>query len=134
MRKLMLLMAVMVVSILPSTAAMAQSDEGQVIVVHGVPDLDADVYVNGELTLEGFQFGDVAGPLDLPAGTYEIEIFAALYPKEELPLDAIFSKEGPPVLTLITCGGGFDPGVARYDSNVVVYAMPAVDFPASSIG
>jgi Domain of unknown function (DUF4397) len=77
MRKLMLLMAVMVVAILPATAAMAQSDEGQVIVVHGVPDLDVDVYVNGELTLEGFQFGDVAGPLDLPAGTYEIEIYGA---------------------------------------------------------
>ena len=58
----------------------------------------------------------------------------ALYLKEELPLDAIFSKEGPPVLTLITCGGGFDPGVARYDSNVVVYATPAVDLPASLIG
>jgi Sortase domain len=58
----------------------------------------------------------------------------ALYPKEELPLDAIFSKEGPPVLTLITCGGGFDRDVARYDSNVVVYATPAVDLPASSIG
>ncbi len=40
MRKLMLLMAVMAVAILPATAAMAQSEEGQVIVVHGVPDLD----------------------------------------------------------------------------------------------
>jgi hypothetical protein len=58
----------------------------------------------------------------------------ALYPKEELPLQAIFSKEGPPVLTLITCGGGFDPSVSRYDSNVVVYATPADDLPASLIG
>jgi sortase (surface protein transpeptidase) len=58
----------------------------------------------------------------------------ALYRKEELPLEAIFSKEGPPVLTLITCGGGFDPSVARYDSNVVVYATPAADLPASLIG
>jgi sortase (surface protein transpeptidase) len=58
----------------------------------------------------------------------------ALYPKEELPLDVIFSKEGPPLLTLITCGGGFDPDAARYDSNVVVYATPAVDLPASLIG
>ena len=54
----------------------------------------------------------------------------ALYLKEELPLDAIFSDEGPPVLTLITCGGGFDSGAARYDSNVVVYAAPAIDLPA----
>jgi sortase (surface protein transpeptidase) len=58
----------------------------------------------------------------------------ALYPKEELPLEAIFSEEGPPVLTLITCGGGFDPSVSRYDSNVVVYATPADDLPAALIG
>ncbi len=77
MRKLMLLAAVMALAVFPATAAMAQSSEGQVIVVHGVPDLDVDVYVNGDLTLEGFQFGDVAGPLDLPAGSYEVEIFAA---------------------------------------------------------
>ncbi len=76
MRKLMLLLAV-ALAVMPATAALGQTSGGQVIVVHGVPDLDVDVYVNGELTLEGFQFGDVAGPLDLPAGAYEIEIFAA---------------------------------------------------------
>lgn len=46
------------------------------------------------------------------------------YEKDELPLDVIFSREGPPVLTLITCGGGFNRNIARYDSNVVVYAVP----------
>lgn len=48
----------------------------------------------------------------------------AIYDKAELPTDAIFSREGPPVLTLITCGGGFNERVRRYDSNVVVYAVP----------
>ncbi len=46
------------------------------------------------------------------------------YEKQELPLDVIFSREGPAVLTLITCGGDFNSNVARYDSNVVVYAVP----------
>lgn len=46
------------------------------------------------------------------------------YDKDELPLDVIFAKEGPPVLTLITCGGGFNRNVGTYDSNVVVYAVP----------
>lgn len=46
------------------------------------------------------------------------------YQKEELPLDAIFSREGPSVLTLITCGGGFSASSQSYDSNVVVYATP----------
>ena len=46
------------------------------------------------------------------------------YDKQELPLDVIFSREGPPVLTLITCGGAFNSNISRYDSNVVVYAVP----------
>lgn len=46
------------------------------------------------------------------------------YLKTELPLEAIFSRIGPPVLTLITCGGGFDSTLSSYDSNVVVYAIP----------
>ena len=54
------------------------------------------------------------------------------YLKDELPLDAIFSREGPSVLTLITCGGGFNSSIARYDSNVVVYAVP--DIGDASVG
>lgn len=48
----------------------------------------------------------------------------AAYLKTELPLDAIFSREGDPVLTLITCGGSFSASEGSYDSNVVVYAVP----------
>jgi LPXTG-site transpeptidase (sortase) family protein len=48
----------------------------------------------------------------------------AEYEKDELPVHAIFSRQGDPVLTLITCGGGFNPGLRSYDSNVVVYAVP----------
>jgi LPXTG-site transpeptidase (sortase) family protein len=48
----------------------------------------------------------------------------AEYEKDELPVDAIFSRQGDPVLTLITCGGAFNPGLRTYDSNVVVYAVP----------
>ena len=50
------------------------------------------------------------------------------YDKDELPLDVIFAKDGPPILTLITCGGGFNENIGSYDSNVVVYAVP-VDGP-----
>jgi sortase (surface protein transpeptidase) len=55
-----------------------------------------------------------------------------VYEKDELPTDVLFSKDGPPVLTLITCGGDFSRADRRYDSNVVVYAVPldATDFPS----
>ena len=49
----------------------------QVSVVHGVPGLIVDVYLNGVLLLEDFEPTQVAGPVLLPAGTYDIEVFAA---------------------------------------------------------
>ncbi|MBX9243488.1 DUF4397 domain-containing protein [Actinotalea ferrariae] len=60
---------------LPAGAATAGN--AQLSVLHGVPDLVVDVYVNGELTLDDFEPGDLAGPLDLPAGTYSVAITAA---------------------------------------------------------
>ena len=50
-----------------------------------------------------------------------------VYRKDELPLDTIFATKGSPVLTLITCGGGFSESTGSYDSNVVVYAVPVPD-------
>lgn len=57
--------------------ASAQSDAGTVTVVHGVPGLTVDVYVNDDLTLEDFEPGTVTDPLELPAGDYDIAIRAA---------------------------------------------------------
>lgn len=57
--------------------AQAQAGTGTVSVVHGIPGVTVDVYVDGTLTLPDFTPGTVAGPLTLPAATYEIEVFAA---------------------------------------------------------
>lgn len=46
------------------------------------------------------------------------------YAKDELPLDRVFAKTGPRVLTMITCGGTFNRSLNSYDDNVVVYAEP----------
>lgn len=77
MKKMRLALLAMALAIVPATAAFAQSGEGQVIVVHGVPELPVDIYVNGTLTFEDSEFGDVFGPLALPEGDYDIEIYAA---------------------------------------------------------
>lgn len=59
-------------------AQAAEADENAMLsVLHGVPGLTVDVYVNGDLTLDDFKPGDLAGPLDLPAGTYSVAITAA---------------------------------------------------------
>lgn len=47
--------------------------------------------------------------------------------KAELPIDRLFRRAGRPVLTLITCGGEFDPARRSYRSNVVVRAVPSDD-------
>ncbi|MDR6505050.1 DUF4397 domain-containing protein [Arthrobacter oryzae] len=46
-------------------------------VLHGVPGLTVDVWVNGNLTLDDFTPGSLAGPLELAAGDYEVAITAA---------------------------------------------------------
>lgn len=64
-------------AVLGAGTAAAQTSGADVTVVHGVPGLTVDVYVNGNLTLEDFEFGDMAGPLSLPAGSYDVAITAA---------------------------------------------------------
>lgn len=60
----------------PATAAEAPAD-ASLSVLHGVPDLTVDVYVNGTLTLDDFTPGTLAGPLALPAGDYQLAITAS---------------------------------------------------------
>ncbi len=45
--------------------------------------------------------------------------------KKKLPYDELFAVDGPPRLTLISCGGYYDPGNGGYQDNVVVVAVPA---------
>ncbi|ADX71574.1 DUF4397 domain-containing protein [Pseudarthrobacter phenanthrenivorans] len=60
-------------------AGPAQAAEGdaQLSVLHGVPGLTVDVWVNGDRTLDDFTPGTLAGPLALPAGAYELAITAS---------------------------------------------------------
>lgn len=44
--------------------------------------------------------------------------------KTALDLNALFTREGPPRLHVVTCGGNFDEEKRRYDANVVVIANP----------
>ncbi len=76
MKKILILASAVLLSALPLTAS-AQTAEGTVTVVHGIPDLAVDVYVNDALTLEGFSYGTVTDPLTLPAADYDIDIRAA---------------------------------------------------------
>ena len=78
-------MHVRLVALLGATAvvwaglsAPAYAAEGvKLSVLHAVPDLTVDVYVNGERTINDFKPGTLAGPLSLDAGSYEVAITAS---------------------------------------------------------
>lgn len=60
---------------------------------------------------------------DGSTGIYRV-FETAQYPKDQLPNERVFSREGDPVLTLITCGGDFNRSLRSYADNVVAYAIP----------
>jgi hypothetical protein len=95
-RKLTVALAATALAVVPMSGAMADShlgtlqvvteaidvpaadDAAQVVIVHGVPDLEVDILVNGEPAdgLTGVNFTDIA-VVDLPADTYEIAVAPA---------------------------------------------------------
>jgi hypothetical protein len=70
------------------TVTPAFAATSKVSVVHGIPGQPVDVYVNGERTLENFQPGDVAGPLDLEEGAYDLALTRPGEPIESAILTA----------------------------------------------
>ena len=128
-----------------TAASAAAAENGTVYVVHGVPGLTVDVYVNGKAALTGFKPGAVAGPLSLPAGSYDVAIRKAGDPATAAPainqqvtlpaganvsLVAHLSAAGTPVLTAFANPVG---GLANWKARLVVRhtaAAPAVDILA----
>ena len=66
-------------------------------------------------------------PLTVEAGNkilrYEVTSVTS-YDKESLPIDDLFTKNGPETLQLITCDGDFDQQMRSYKNNLVVTARP----------
>lgn len=53
-----------------------------------------------------------------------------VWPKDEVPLERVFDRDGAPRVVLITCGGVFDRAAGSYEDNIAVTAVP-VDRTAS---
>jgi hypothetical protein len=88
-------LALALTGVVPASAA---EGDARLAVLHGVPDLTVDVWVNGERTLDDFAPGTLAGPLELPPGTYSVAITAAD------AADASAPAIGPVDLTLAANG------------------------------
>ncbi len=70
------LAALLAVPMLAVPASAAPGD-AQLSVIHGVPGLVVDVYLDGAEVLGDFEFETVAGPLTVASGAHDVEIFAA---------------------------------------------------------
>jgi hypothetical protein len=62
--------------LLTNSSAQAAST-ASVTVVHAIPNTPVNVFVNGKSTLTDFKPGTVAGPLQLPSGSYTVKVFSA---------------------------------------------------------
>jgi hypothetical protein len=70
-----LLAALLAIPLMAAPAGAAPGD-AQLSVVHGVPGLVVDIYLDGAEVLPDFEFGDVEGPLTVASGSHEVEVFA----------------------------------------------------------
>lgn len=74
MRRALIALAALAATFFVVAAPASAADTGKVVVVHGVPGLTVDVYVNGDKTLPDFAPKTVTDPIELPAGDYKIDI------------------------------------------------------------
>jgi hypothetical protein len=107
----------------------AQAASGSVSVVHGLRGVVADVYLDGQVVLEGFQPERTTDALTIPAGDHQVEIRPAQAPADSEPaaagtlsvpaganLSAVahLSPEGDPTLSVYTNDlGSIPPSEAR---------------------
>ena len=56
--------------------AMADNHESTVSVLHAVPGLTVDVFIDGEEAIPNFEPGTLTDPMMLAAGSYDIQVFA----------------------------------------------------------
>ena len=69
--------SVAALALMPVAPSSAQAGgDATVSVLHAVPGLTVDVYANGEELIPDFEPGTLTDPLQLPAGTYDIQVFA----------------------------------------------------------
>ena len=101
----------------------APGDDGSAVLAGHVD--DAEQGLGAMAPLQGAEVGDEVVVTDATGTATRWRVVSReLISKQVLPLDRLFARDGPPRLTLITCGGPFLPEFRSYRDNVVVVAEP----------
>ena len=66
--------------------ASAEPAKGSVTIIHGVPGFTADIYLDDELLLDGFEPTSTAGPLRVPPASYHVDIREVGAPADSPPV------------------------------------------------
>ncbi len=116
-------MAMTTMGLAAASPAVAQ-ETSEVFVVHGIPGQPVDVYVDGDLTLEGFQPSEIAGPLELPAGAYDVALTAPGDPVEDaiLAADGVEVPGGANLSVVAHLTEGGEPTLTPYVNDVSTLA------------
>ena len=138
-----------ILAALAAPLSASAATNAQLSVLHGVPGVTVDVWVNGTLTLNDFTPGTLAGPLSLAPATYSVAITASdatsatdkvVIGPVDLPLAdggnytavAHLDAAGKPTATLFTNDiSKTTPGEGRLTVRHVA-AAPAVDVLAGT--
>ncbi|PCN47644.1 hypothetical protein Csp2054_11045 [Curtobacterium sp. 'Ferrero'] len=96
-------------AVVPSATATAASGEATLSVLHAVPSVTVDVYLDGERALDDFTPGKLAGPMMVPAGAHSIAITAGDATDDSKPIIG-------PVDVTLDAGGDYT-AVAHDDTS-----------------
>jgi hypothetical protein len=152
MKGIWLAVALVFALFISGSAMATPGSNASVFIVHGInggdlglpQELPVDVYVDGTLAIPDFEFGQVVGPVSLPAGEYLIEINLAGTNTTVISANVpFFAGENSTVIAHLTANGA--PTASKFVNNfsrsgplsrVQVHhtaAAPAVDVYASPI-
>lgn len=96
-------------AVVPSATATAASGEATLSVLHAVPSVTVDVYLDGKRALDDFTPGKLAGPMMVPAGAHSIAITAGDATDDSKPIIG-------PVDVTLDAGGDYT-AVAHDDTS-----------------
>lgn len=110
------------------SGAVAANQSG-IQLVHGVPGETIDVYVNGSAVATGFEDGQIAGPIPLPAGEHSVAFFAA----SAIAPGAMAERSDGPLLTEKITVGAAPQSLLAYPGPGGEFAMAQFTEPTEAL-